>query len=545
MRIFQWITLTTAINCAASAFTLPSDFVGRAQVNHKVSRNAFFVSSSSALSASSEVTVTSDQADYAEFLELKRRKSLIQSTPLFTLLEPDDLSRVAAKLEKVKVKAGEIIIQQGAMEDDMFLVVDGTYVCYGLKENEGIILKTYDESGSYFGELGLFFSKPRALSIRASSDGTLLKFTREAFDSAVIESDISSDVLGLLYEAYGEESVWGALPKLSLEELREALVVKSRPKKLPVSLHSTLSILAFGFYVASMIPQFNPGYDQALNIPHIFKLIDDPNEAIMKQQLLAMWALAITGIMGLFRLPPRSPNSRRAFFLGCAFLTLAQAIVCSSNITGATVWFFDAWSAPWNVLVPLSSVLGVIIQLWSIDEAIVGDMRQRDTLPLIETRIGAVFFYSITCFLFCALTQIAITPLYSDRATFEEVAVPLLRENNLVATQLSTFALTTGSNSVAALLATLRFEKKMSFTQSRVIGLLCAIFFFFDGANLLFSQFNSQDLYYSLNQEGARYFFDMTEKFHVFDGCAVAIGFTILNAFYRKYGMATSKEMPE
>lgn len=68
------------------------------------------------------------------------------------------------------VKGGEHIIQQGSQdEDDKYFVVDDTFGCYGIKDWQ-VIVKTYEGSGN-FGELAIFFSTTRALSIRAMTVG--------------------------------------------------------------------------------------------------------------------------------------------------------------------------------------------------------------------------------------------------------------------------------------------------------------------------------------------------------------------------------------
>ena len=482
--------------------------------------------------------------EYTAWNELKRVQNTISKNSIFALLEPGDLLRVATSVETVKVKVGEVVIKQGANDHAMFFVAEGIFACYGKKEQEELIFKTYVGSG-YFGELALFFSTPRALTIRAVSDGTLLRLSRESFDSAVQDSEISSGILEILLKAYDEESVWRALPKLSFDELRQALIVKSRPKMSPVSLHSTLSTLATGTFISSVLPFFDPGYNEVLQIPQIFDLVGGlTTEPILKQQLFAMWALAITGVMGVFRLSPTSRSSRTAFFMICSTLSVIAAFLCSSNVTGASYWLIDAFVAPWNVLIPIACLLGVYVCLWCIDEAITGDMRGRDTLPLIESRLSAACFYSATALVVGAgFAQFGFAPLYSDKATFEQSVLPFIQGNGIEGTIFTIMTITTGGNCYAALLATLKIEKKLSATQAQIALVVGSIIFYFDSCALLFSSLQNPDSYVALNEEGANYYTGLGEHFHIVEGTSLAIVATALNAYYRKSRM--EKEIKE
>jgi len=102
--------------------------------------------------------------------------SLLDEIPVFeglSLAEREDLARV---LTKMHFKDGEEIITQGDEGDCMYIVDDGR----AYAEINGKKVMEYSEQ-QYFGELALRAKQPRAATVKASGDTTLLRLGRDEF----------------------------------------------------------------------------------------------------------------------------------------------------------------------------------------------------------------------------------------------------------------------------------------------------------------------------------------------------------------------------
>jgi len=504
---------TTSPQAVRSAITL-----GPSMKRNSPSSSSFFMAKSDT------------QLDVGDF---QRRSDIVMNSSLFSMLEWSELYKVITHLEEVKVNAGEAIIYQGSKDDDdMYFVVDGQYGCYGMKDDFQVILKKYDGSGC-FGELALFFSTPRALSIRAITDGTLLRLSRDVFDASVQESDISSEALKLLYKSYEEESIWSALPKLSPEELYETLVVKSRPKKKAVSLHSTLSGFAMGAYITSLVPVFNPSYNDILQSPQIFQMTGHIDESILKAQLFGVWALTITGIMGLFRLPPRAPPCRAYLFLYCAMSSLSTALLTTSNLAGVEYYLIDGFTAPWKYILLASAIISIFIGLLLLDDAVAGEMRGRDTIIGAETRLKAIPLFAATTLSGLTALTYSLAPFFTDRASYDETFVAFIKEAGIEGANVITLTAGVGVNAFIGLFTTLIFEKKLTQKQASSAYLMAVVILLTDPLSTTYAIAKNPELYKELasNQEGANFYLNVAEHSHALELTIAAVVITALNAF--------------
>eukprot|EP00937_MAST-01D_sp_MAST-1D-sp2_P003848 g3848.t1 len=103
------------------------------------------------------------------------------------LFEPMDEATMRAVFEltrKACVEAGDIIVQQGDDGDFFYIILRGRFECYKKNELKRPVM-TYS-SGGVFGELALMYNCPRAATVEASSDGTLLVLDRASFRKHII-----------------------------------------------------------------------------------------------------------------------------------------------------------------------------------------------------------------------------------------------------------------------------------------------------------------------------------------------------------------------
>jgi cAMP-dependent protein kinase regulator len=105
-------------------------------------------------------------------------------------------SQIFDSMEEMKVRAGDVIIEQGK-EGDYFYVIDAGQFNVYLRspadapsdENDGYGKQVFQyETGGSFGELALMYNVARAATVRAVTDGILWRVDRETFRHLIIDS---------------------------------------------------------------------------------------------------------------------------------------------------------------------------------------------------------------------------------------------------------------------------------------------------------------------------------------------------------------------
>lgn len=115
---------------------------------------------------------------YEDYFTEQGRIKLVSNCPVFRYLDDDGIQKVVSSMEQVNIKEGEVIIKEGTEADAMYIVVNGTFVCY--RESNSNVLNIC-EKGDYFGDLGVIFGEPRQASVRASTASVVFKLTGEDF----------------------------------------------------------------------------------------------------------------------------------------------------------------------------------------------------------------------------------------------------------------------------------------------------------------------------------------------------------------------------
>ncbi len=92
---------------------------------------------------------------------------------LFAGVPGRTLAALAHRALEVEVAAGETVIEEGAVEDHLFVVVDGR-----LRVHRGQREVTILGAGSTVGELAALVPEPRAASVTAVEPATLLRIDR-------------------------------------------------------------------------------------------------------------------------------------------------------------------------------------------------------------------------------------------------------------------------------------------------------------------------------------------------------------------------------
>lgn len=131
--------------------------------------------------------------------ECQRIKSAVRANFLFRHLNDDQLDKAVNAMDTVLVKENEVIIRQFD-EGDRFYIADFGEFDVEVAVPNAMLPGTFDPprkvftydtkhgNNPCFGELALMYSKPRAATVKASTDGRLWALERKAFRSILMKT---------------------------------------------------------------------------------------------------------------------------------------------------------------------------------------------------------------------------------------------------------------------------------------------------------------------------------------------------------------------
>ncbi|MFN0062816.1 MAG: cyclic nucleotide-binding domain-containing protein [Myxococcaceae bacterium] len=114
------------------------------------------------------------------FCRQRLLSNVMDSAPLFRLLDRVDRKQFAERFRTKEVKSGEVIVQDGVFSDGLYVVLSGAV---GVTRS-GARLAVLRE-GELFGEMSLLLKAPACATVTALHRTSLLRVPREAFDELV------------------------------------------------------------------------------------------------------------------------------------------------------------------------------------------------------------------------------------------------------------------------------------------------------------------------------------------------------------------------
>lgn len=106
----------------------------------------------------------------------------LSQVQLFSACTNRELSHIAQACDEVTVKAGTVLVEEGTVGHEFYLIIDGQAAV----ERGGQQVATLGP-GQYFGELALLDGAPRNATVRAASDMTLILLGQREF-AALLDS---------------------------------------------------------------------------------------------------------------------------------------------------------------------------------------------------------------------------------------------------------------------------------------------------------------------------------------------------------------------
>src|SRR5207253_1953537 len=115
--------------------------------------------------------------------------ALLRGSQLFGRLQPVSLERLAARMQPVRIAAGDAVVREGEVGQAVYLVSDGRLDVVSAGRRVGELAH-----GDHFGEIALLDASPRTATVVAVVASTVFMLEGEDFISAVGGHPVSSSI---------------------------------------------------------------------------------------------------------------------------------------------------------------------------------------------------------------------------------------------------------------------------------------------------------------------------------------------------------------
>jgi CRP-like cAMP-binding protein len=116
----------------------------------------------------------------AEQARVRPIADVLASLPLFEGASPTVLQRLASLVREEECPAGTVVIEQGAIADDLFVVRSGEF-----EATVGDVRVNELGRNDWFGEIGLLQGRPRTATVTARTAGVVWRVPGAAFLDAL------------------------------------------------------------------------------------------------------------------------------------------------------------------------------------------------------------------------------------------------------------------------------------------------------------------------------------------------------------------------
>lgn len=137
--------------------------------------------------------------------------SAIKRNPFFSSLSRSVLKNLIDKFELISVKGGDVIIEEGSDEKELYLVVHGRLRVFRTYQINHEIFSEYElGKNEIFGEISLLVQRKRSASVVAIRDSDLLRLSKDAFEELLVNHPeaglkLAKLSIGRLLEAQNNE----------------------------------------------------------------------------------------------------------------------------------------------------------------------------------------------------------------------------------------------------------------------------------------------------------------------------------------------------
>src|SRR3972149_10846608 len=111
-------------------------------------------------------------------------KGFLHTLSLFGELSDSDLDKLIDMAEEVVLEQDDVLMEEGAPGDAMYVVLDGNFEISKRSGNQDGVLAMRG-TGEVLGEMALIEDLPRSATVKALRKSTLLKITKEVFQTLI------------------------------------------------------------------------------------------------------------------------------------------------------------------------------------------------------------------------------------------------------------------------------------------------------------------------------------------------------------------------
>ena len=111
---------------------------------------------------------------------------LLRKIPLFSKIEPSKLKLLAFTSERLTYAEGDVLFEQGDAGDAAYIIIGGKADVVVDTPGGPLIVATLDEN-EIVGEIAILCDVPRTATVKAKTEVTTLRITKDLFFSLVVE----------------------------------------------------------------------------------------------------------------------------------------------------------------------------------------------------------------------------------------------------------------------------------------------------------------------------------------------------------------------
>lgn len=119
-------------------------------------------------------------------MSLIEEVELLRNIPLFCKIEPSKLKLLAFTSERLTFTEGQDLVVQGDMGDSAYVLVEGTADVI-VNTPDGPLTVAKVSRNAIIGEIAIICDVPRTATVRATSELTALRISKELFFQLVTE----------------------------------------------------------------------------------------------------------------------------------------------------------------------------------------------------------------------------------------------------------------------------------------------------------------------------------------------------------------------
>ncbi|MGI9610392.1 MAG: ATP-binding protein [Acidimicrobiia bacterium] len=114
---------------------------------------------------------------------------ILRGLPYFADLPTDLLDKVCQESEQIDVSAGSVIIEEGTLSEEMYVVVAGEFAVTKAGSASDVQLAILS-AGDVVGEIALLDSAPRTATVTATMDSQVVRVPSEAFEDLISDARV-------------------------------------------------------------------------------------------------------------------------------------------------------------------------------------------------------------------------------------------------------------------------------------------------------------------------------------------------------------------